>query len=381
MRKRLFVIMIVIAIIFLGASVWSFIKAISHNEPIVRKVKVTKSSEAKEVLVWASNKNYDAFNDVKDEMDKKNSKYIILLEYVDDASILDKYENANKKPDIILASKETTQKLIDKYNDKLYDFTNKVSNVSNSMRSSTLKDFMYGNKVYGLPFNTEPTVMLYNKKDIDTLKIDVGDIRTWDDYLTYADKLKKPAIFTIKDDINYIQNVLNEQLGIANFNLTINTNKQLQINKINSLLEKIKKDNLHSCDSLEELKNQFENDNIFGQPVNASFLTEMIKEMPEARNKYVVGYIPAFDFGGNNRVSNTKNSIVVLSKDKESNVLEVLRDLYSNKQIVEYNTVNNGLIPCYEGDFIDTIKMQNREDYFNKERIYLKLIKGGSNTN
>lgn len=73
---------------------------------------------------------------------------------------------------------------------QLLDLTNRAASYSNFYTSSAWSAVHFADALYGLPMDTGPLAMFYNKEAFDQAHIDPNQIRTWQDYYEAAKKLK-----------------------------------------------------------------------------------------------------------------------------------------------------------------------------------------------
>lgn len=82
---------------------------------------------------------------------------------------------------------------------QLLDLTNRAASYSDFYTPGAWSAVHFADTLYGLPMDTGPLAMFYNKEAFDQAHIDINQIRTWQDYYEAAKKLK-PLGYTMLAD-------------------------------------------------------------------------------------------------------------------------------------------------------------------------------------
>jgi raffinose/stachyose/melibiose transport system substrate-binding protein len=79
----------------------------------------------------------------------------------------------------------------------LQDITAEAAPWANTMSPTAVEAFQVDGKTYGIPQNTGEVVFFYNKKLFDKAGVKAEDIKSWDDFLAAAKKIKAAGVTPI----------------------------------------------------------------------------------------------------------------------------------------------------------------------------------------
>lgn len=293
-----------------------------------KKSSTTKKDNTDElkgsISILSASRDAEALKYAAESFTKKNPLVSISVKVNDKIETDNSVINSGESPDILVIKDIYAKKFIKDNSEKLADISEltgskdkypkwKISNVSN------------GGVVYGCPWYTLPAVLYYRNDIFEKEKINPNDIKTWDDFITAAQKVNKDtnkkmfSMVTNKEMPFYkilfsqLRNGYVDKDGKPIFNTdaaasALKLLKKLQDNKI-----------INEYDSYASLSCEIKNGNVACFILSSDGAKVLTNTAPEQKGLWSMMYMPAFEPGGNRYVSFGGSNFTVLksSKNKE----------------------------------------------------------------
>lgn len=285
--------------------------------------------------------------------------------------VIDKSNNQENTIDIINIEDQNAQYFIDKSPEFVLDVTEAVSSYKDKISKNKLDNLTVKNKIYGIPWNTSPKAILYRSDVFLKEKINVDDIKTWNDYASVGKKISKDTgkkfLVNVQDESNNFNIVLANQLGTSYFNrdgkLDFNSKEWLKVIETTKLL--YSQELISDISSKSEFISLAKKGSVISTIADPSYISELMKNIPEDKGKWSVMKLPAFEAGGN-RDSSVGGANLIINKNS-SNAASVkgFVEFIATDEITQMDLLNNyGTFPT--NTYIYTlINFNNIVDYFN----------------
>lgn len=259
--------------------------------------------------------------------------------------------------DVISVDNENTQYTIDKYKNDILDLTELSSNYRDNLVLNSLYNTTYNGKVYAMPWDVLPRLIVYRKDIFKKNGISISDIKTWQDYIQVGNKLYKNTgkNFTGNNsEDNDLNLILSNQLGTSYFNY----NKKLDFESPKwSRVFNLEK-NIYSQNTIVNFKSESDIidsarcGNILAFIATPYSVRDLMKVMPNDKDMWGVMNLPSFEPGGNTNVSIGGMNLVVNNNSKNSELaLAFIKFALTNDE-VQLELLNNfGRIPVYKNAY------------------------------
>lgn len=274
--------------------------------------------------------------------------------------------------DIISINDENLEYDLNKFKNNILDLTDSVSNYKNTIISNKIYIDTVNGRIYGMPWDASPELILYRKDIFKNENININDIKTWDDYINIGKKLSgdKCKNFIGNNEASSNFNlILANQLGTSYFNY----NKKLDFNsekwnRIFELKEQIYNENLIvNFNSEKELIKAAQSGNIVSVIANPYTAYDLMKAMPDSKNMWGVMKLPAFECGGNNNVSIGGINLIVNKNSKNSKLAEEFIKFALTDDNLQIELLNKyGRLPVYKNSY-NFVDMDKYIGYFDNK--------------
>ncbi|AND83377.1 extracellular solute-binding protein [Clostridium tyrobutyricum] len=277
-------------------------------------------------------------------------------------------KNEDYKKDIISVDNENLQYIVDKYKDDILNLTNLVSSYKNNIVYNRINDNSIDGKIYSMPWDATPKLIVYRKDLFDSKGIDTNDIKTWKDYIEVGKKLSKDTGKTFMG--NYENNNLNllfaNQLDTSYFN-----NKKLDLesekwSRIFDLEKEMYTENIVlNFGSEREMLESAESGKtltFIGIPYS---VYKLMKDIPKVKGVWGIMQLPAFESGGNTSVSTNGMNVIVNKSSQNSQLALAFIKFALTDDKLQLDLLNNtGRFPVYKTAYSFKY-MDKTVDYFN----------------
>lgn len=276
------------------------------------------------INIWCSKEYESSMRFVAQSFKNVYPRTTINVKLIDgeDLNIKDKLQNESH---IFMIQDKDTPYYLKKYNGNLINVTSIINNHKNLFKKETLNNISFNEKIYTVPIESNPYVMVYRKDIFSKYKINIKDINTWDDYINQCEKLKKDSkasySFLIGNSIDYYEmflNQLNKVLIDSKDNIFISSTESIKaINLIGELRERgILRDSKENF-SLSSIKSGKSAAFI----ANYKELKLLEEKAPELKGKFEISEMPSFEAGGNKSISINGNNLIALDNNKYNNLI------------------------------------------------------------
>lgn len=240
--------------------------------------------------------------------------------------VINKSNSQENNIDIINIEDQNVQYFIDKSPEFALDITDAVGQYKDKVVKNKFDNITINNKIYGVPWSTLPKVILYRSDIFSNEKIKVEDIKTWNDYVTLGKRVSKDTgkrfLVNVQDESNNFNIVLANQLGTSYFNkegkLDFNSKEWIKVVEIAKSL--YSQELMYDVSSKAEFFKLVKKNSVISAIVDPSYITEIMKNIPEDKGKWSVMKLPAFEPGGN-RDSSVGGTNLIINKSSSNTSL------------------------------------------------------------
>ncbi|MEW9094499.1 MAG: ABC transporter substrate-binding protein [Clostridiaceae bacterium] len=285
-------------------------------------------------------------------------------------------EKGKNKSNIIVVENKYIPYILKENQDELFDISSILAPYKDNYNKEDIKKVSVNNSIYGLPLDRKPYYMIYRKEIFEKSKINIEDIRTWEDFINKCriinKKNKNNYEFIWQENENELYNLLLSQLAGSGYYLEENSNLSYSdILKVRNVIETFKKEDIITGNNLiDEIKSG----KLAASIVNINHINKIMKEVPEMSGKWVVAKVPAFEIGGNREISLDGYSAFV---PKETNnkelVLTFMEFMMANERLQQELLFNEGVFPVNTS--AHKSKDLNRTvEYYNNIKLWLMAV-------
>ncbi|MBV4418793.1 ABC transporter substrate-binding protein [Clostridium tyrobutyricum] len=272
------------------------------------------------------------------------------------------------KKDIISVDNENLQYSVDKYKDDILNLTNSVSGYKNSIISNRIGDNSIDGKIYSMPWDATPKLIVYRKDLFDSKGIDANSIKTWKDYIEVGEKLSEDTgkIFMGNYENNNLNLFFANQLGTGYFNDKKLDFESEKWSRIFELEKDIYMANIISNFSSErEMMESAEAGKTLTFIASPYSVYKLMKDIPKVKGVWGIMQLPAFESGGNTSVSTDGTNIIVNKNSKNFQLaLAFIKFALTDDKLQLDLLDNTGRFPVYKTAY--SFKYMDKPvDYFN----------------
>jgi len=322
MKRNLIIFIIIGMVSLVAGSIIYFAAGLNGNEEIKLSGKVT---------VAVNSGNYKAISQAAETFKEIHPRVGIEIVKTDDpyGKTTEEISTGRIEEDIIAMPEKYTQLLIKSSATHFIDMTQEIAGMEESYSKSKLETLTYNKKIYGIPWLSEPILILYRSDVFSVEGIDVEAIKTWEDFRETGKALsnstgKKFLVYNGAQFDRYKETLLSQ--------LRINYSDKEKYTRVNDLINGMIADKtLQAVDSLTTSAKQGTALAVMVSPYDA---VRLMNSATALEGKWGAMKLPAFEPGGNRDVSmggynllinkNTKNALLAkefakyLSSDRET---------------------------------------------------------------
>ncbi|MCH3965331.1 MAG: extracellular solute-binding protein [Clostridium sp.] len=304
---------------------------------------------------------------------KKSHKYADLNIRTDN-----NFESTMNNYDIISVSDENVKYIIDKYKGNILDLTSSLSDYRNNIISNKLYNGIYKGKVYAVPWESIPRLIVYRKDIFKSRGINAMDIKTWQDYINIGKKLSKETgkYFTGNDlSTNDLNLMLANQLGTSYFNdsgkLDFESERWSRILGIQKQI--YSQNTIINFGSEKEVIDAAVGGNILAFIASPYSVRDLMNAMPESKNMWGVMDLPAFEPGGNTSVSLGGMNFIVNKNSKNARLASAFIKFILMDDKLQLELLDKyGRIPVYRESYY--FKDVNKSVEYFDDKIWTHFI-------
>lgn len=345
------------------------------------KKQVEKEDNIKGKIVVLTDKKYEPQLKLAADNFKKlhpKAQIDLRVEGIMYDKLKDSLSAKNSPVDVINSDNEYIQYLLNKLPDSFLDVTDDVSSYKDKVIKGKIDNLTFNNKIYGVPYNASPKVILYRSDILSKEGINPDDIKTWSDYIYVGKKVSKDTGKKFMANTNDINNniclLLANQLGTSylnkdgkvNFNskewsLTLQVAKSLYTEGI-----------LYELGSKEAVIDAAKKDDIVSFVADPSYVSSLMQSSPEYKGKWAVMKLPAFESGGNRDISLGGSSLMINKASTNTNLAKEFIKFSITDDKTQIDNMNKyGAFPV-NIDAYNLVEFNKTVDYFNN-RIWCVL--------
>lgn len=315
-------------------------------------------------------------NYIQTYVDEFNKIYPnVKIDVKEDNDIYKSPENIHKEfADMIVLKNEYTQYFLSKATENFLDISDNISSYKDKFSKGELNSVSFNNKIYGIPLDRSPYVMIYRKDVFDKCKLNIEDIRTWKDYINSCSeinkKLKGDYKFLWVEDRSYIYKILLGQLGetytAKTGNWRLNSPNSI---KASDMMKKFDSSKIVLEDNSNMIE-QIKKGKLLATICSINDINLIMTKLPEMKNKLSIGKIPAFEIGGNRDVSMNGYNMLVLNNGKNKDVVSTfLEFMLRNEKLQLQMLRSEGIFPA-NMDIYKSEEFNKKIEYFN-DKVWL----------
>lgn len=230
--------------------------------------------------------------------------------------------------DIVNIEDQNAQHFMDRVPDFALDVTEELGNYKDKLLKAKLDNLTIKNRIYGFPWSTSPKLILYRSDIFEKEGINVDAIKTWNDYVEVGKKIKKENgeefLVNVQDENNNLSIVLANQLGKSYFNkdgkLDFNSEEWLKVLDTSKLL--YSQNLLYDVNSKSDFTDLAKQNLVISAIADPSYVTDLANNVQEAKGKWSIMKLPAFEPGGNRDASIGGANLIVNKNSKNINAAE-----------------------------------------------------------
>ncbi|WP_315116676.1 ABC transporter substrate-binding protein [uncultured Clostridium sp.] len=282
-------------------------------------------------------------------------------------------EKGKDKSNIIIMENKYAPYILKENQDELFNISSILTPYKDNYYKEDIRKLSVNNGIYGLPLDRKPYYMIYRKEIFEKSKINIEDIRTWQDFIDKCKlinkKNKNNYKFIWEESENEIYNVLLSQLAGRGYYLEESSNlSSSDILKVKNTIEIFKKEDVVTR---ENLIDEIRNGKLAATIVDINHINQIMKEVPEMSGKWVVSKVPSFEIGGNREISLDGYSAFV-PKDTHNKelVLTFMEFMIANEKLQQELLLNQGIFPANINAY-KWEELNKTVEYYNNIKLWL----------
>lgn len=353
MRRNLiiFVFIAIISLIF-GSVIFYFV-GVNNKEDIKLAGKIN-------VLVDSG--NYKSVSEAAVNFKKIHTRVEInLIQQEDVYNKISEDIKADKvKEDIAVVSEQYTQQLIKLTDSTFLDVSQDISNMKASFSKGKLETLTENKKVYGIPWTSEPVIIIYRSDIFSKEGINVEDIKTWDDFRIIGKTLTQS---TGKKFLLYSNSEFDKLTKALLSQLRISYSDKEKSKRVTDLINGMTSDGiLYSSSSVISLAKKEGLLAIIAKPSDA---LNIMNQASDLKGKWGEMRLPAFEPGGNRDVSLGGYNLLINKNTKNINLSKEFAKYLSTDADVAYDNLSKYGKFSAAYSLYDKVKFSNNNEYFN----------------
>ncbi|WP_446898268.1 ABC transporter substrate-binding protein [Clostridium sp. LBM24168] len=312
---------------------------------------------------------------------EKNQKYVSINIRVDD-----NLKNIKNQYDIMSIDDEDIKYIIDKDKNNILDLTNLISSYRNNIIYNKLHNDIYKDKVYAVPWESIPRLVIYRRDIFKNKGINVMDIKTWQDYIDIGKKLnRETGKYFMGNDLstNDLNLILANQLGSSYFNnnekLDFESEKWSRIFELEKQM--YSQNTIINFDSEKEVIDAASRGSILAFIATSYSAHNLMNAMPESKKMWGVMNLPAFEQGGNTSASLGGINLIVNKNSKNIKLANAFIKFAITDDKLQIELLDKyGRIPVYKDSY--SFKDINKSiEYFDDSiwKLFIISQQGASN--
>lgn len=282
--------------------------------------------------------------------------------------------NVKENPvDIVTVDDQYVQYLVNKLPGSFLDVTDDVNSYKDKLIKSKIDNLTFSNKIYGLPWNTSPKIILYRSDIFLKEGINPDDIKTWNDYIDAGKKVNKDTGKRFMANANDINNniylLLANQLGTSYLNkdgkVSFNSKEwTLILQVVKSLYSE---GIVYELNSKDDVIDAAKKDEIVSFIADPSYIISLMQSSAEYKGKWGVMKFPAFESGGNRDISLGGSNLMINKVSTNTSLAKEFIKFAITDERTQIDNMNKyGSFPVIV-DTYNLVEFNKYIDYFNSK--------------
>lgn len=328
------------------------------------------------INIWCSEEYEGSMKFIAQSFKKVYPKAIVNIKLVDgeDLNIEDKRED---EAHVFIIQDKDTPYYLKQYKDKLANVTSIVNSHKSLFKKETLNNISFNEKIYAIPIESNPYVMVYRKDIFSKYKIKIEDINIWDDYIVQYENLKKNSKisynFLAGNSMDYYEmflNQLNKVLIDSKDNMYISSSESM---KSINLVKELRKRGILRDDKERFSLNDIKSGKVASFIANYKELKTLEEKAPELKGKFQIAAMPSFEAGGNKYVSINGKNLIALDNDKYNNLINAFFEFLLDNEKLQLDLFNQYSIFPSNLNIQRSKALLNPVEYFGADKAWQLL--------
>lgn len=332
------------------------------------------------LVVWTNSESRNLINTSRLSYLALHKKAEIEIVSINSEELKNKLNTAIKAderlPDIICLEDQWAQPVIKDFQSILEEAGDDIK--KDNYLKYKVDNLMREGKLYGIPFNAKPGVLVLRKDYLQQAKVNPDYIKTWGDFISAGKSILKATgkpmtAFAMEND-NLFRRFLN-QLGGNYFSKeskpALNSDKAV---RAADMLKKLYSEGVvKTVAGSTDILNEFRAGNICSAIVSPEDLDAIADSTPELKGKLLITRLPAYEEGGNQAVSLNGSSMLLVSGSKSKKLMvDFAKFITENRENVKALMTTYGSISSYTG-FYEEKWYSSVDDYYEGQKRW-KLL-------
>ena len=352
MRRNLiiFVFIAIISLIF-GSIIFYFV-GVNNKEDVKLAGKIN-------VLVDGG--NYQPVSEAAINFKKIHSRVEINIIKQEDVytKLSEDIKTDKVKEDIYVVPEQYTQSLIMLSNSPFLDLSQDISNMKASFSKGKLETLTQDKKVYGIPWISEPIIIIYRSDIFSKEGINIEDIKTWDDFMVVGKALTQS---TGKKFLIYPNGQFDKITKALLSQLRISYSDKEKSKRVTDLINSMTFQGIMYSSS--SLVNQAKKEGLLAIIAKPSDASNIMNQASELKGKWGVMKLPAFEPGGNRDVSLGGYNLLINKNTKNINLSKEFAKYLSSDTEVAYNNLNKFGKFSAAYSLYEKVRFNDNKEYF-----------------
>jgi multiple sugar transport system substrate-binding protein len=291
MKKNLIILLVIAVMSLVAGSIIYYAVGLGNDEAIKLSGKIT---------VVADSGNYEAVNQAAAAFKELHPRIEIEVTEESDvyAGVSAEIKTGSLEEDVFVVPEKNGLTLLKSSEGYFMDLTQYVNGMDESFPKGVLAGLTYNKSIYGIPWTTEPIVIIYRKDLFSEKGVDVSEIKTWDDFRKTGIELsgstgKKFLIYNT-DQFEQLRSTLLSQLRI-------NYSDQENYTRVADLINGMVADKTLQATS--SVVTALKQGKALAAIVSPSDAIKIMNEASSLQGKWGAMKLPAFEPGGNRDVT------------------------------------------------------------------------------
>lgn len=330
--KRNLIILIIIAVVSLVAgSLIYYVAGLGKSE----EIKV-----AGKINVLVNDGNYEAVNQAAASFKELHPRVDIEVAKASDvyAGITEELKAGGLEEDVFVVQEKNAQPLLKEAKGNFMDLTQYVSGMDESFPKGVLAGVADGKSIYGIPMSAEPMIIVYRRDVFSVEGVDVGEIKTWDDFRAAGNGISES---TGKRFMVYNTNEFEQLRATLLSQLRINYSDVENYTRVSDLINGMVADKTIQATS--SAVSSLKQGKALAAIVSPSDAVKLMDEAASLQGKWGAMKLPAFEPGGNRDVTLGGYSLLINKNTRNSDLArEFSKYLSSDAEAAAYRLKEYG---------------------------------------